>query len=261
MDGDGAAGGGHPGHLAQRPGPVGEEHQGRLAEDGVEGAGLERQLGRVALGATRSRCEPAGHGQHALVEVEADHPALAAHPARRPSGPPPRCRRPRRARPGRGRRRPPRPGGAPTRRRSLGRTWPRTPPPPPPRAGRSPPNRSSRTSWVTPLVRPHHPSANVPSTGQLPYSGASVGGHTWCYDRGGGPGRRARRPGGRALGGGTRRLRGRPGRTGDPGGPGRGWQSALWWLGEIRDSVANTERAYAEFRRAGDAASAGWWPP
>ncbi len=31
---------------------------------------------------------------------------------------------------------------------------------------------------------------------------------------------------------------------------------ALWWLGEIRDSVANTERAYAGFRRAGDAVSA-----
>jgi DNA-binding CsgD family transcriptional regulator/tetratricopeptide (TPR) repeat protein len=32
---------------------------------------------------------------------------------------------------------------------------------------------------------------------------------------------------------------------------------ALWWLGETRASVAHTERAYAEFRRAGDAVAAG----
>jgi DNA-binding NarL/FixJ family response regulator len=31
---------------------------------------------------------------------------------------------------------------------------------------------------------------------------------------------------------------------------------ALWWLGETRASVTHTERAYAEFRRAGDAVSA-----
>ncbi|HEV2871696.1 MAG TPA: helix-turn-helix transcriptional regulator, partial [Actinomycetota bacterium] len=31
---------------------------------------------------------------------------------------------------------------------------------------------------------------------------------------------------------------------------------ALWWLGETRASVAHTERAYAQFRRAGDAVSA-----
>ena len=31
---------------------------------------------------------------------------------------------------------------------------------------------------------------------------------------------------------------------------------SLWWLGETRAGVAHTERAYAEFRRAGDAASA-----
>ena len=31
---------------------------------------------------------------------------------------------------------------------------------------------------------------------------------------------------------------------------------ALWWLGETRASVAHTERAYAGFRRAGDAVSA-----
>jgi hypothetical protein len=32
-----------------------------------------------------------------------------------------------------------------------------------------------------------------------------------------------------------------------------GMGAALWWLGETRASVAHTERAYAEFRRAGDA--------
>ena len=31
---------------------------------------------------------------------------------------------------------------------------------------------------------------------------------------------------------------------------------ALWWLGETRASVASTERAYAGFRRAGDAVPA-----
>jgi DNA-binding CsgD family transcriptional regulator len=31
---------------------------------------------------------------------------------------------------------------------------------------------------------------------------------------------------------------------------------ALWWLGETRASLAHTERAYAEFRRAGDAVAA-----
>ncbi|HEX7148955.1 MAG TPA: helix-turn-helix transcriptional regulator, partial [Actinomycetota bacterium] len=31
---------------------------------------------------------------------------------------------------------------------------------------------------------------------------------------------------------------------------------ALWWLGETRASIAHTERAYAEFRRAGDAVAA-----
>jgi DNA-binding CsgD family transcriptional regulator len=35
-----------------------------------------------------------------------------------------------------------------------------------------------------------------------------------------------------------------------------GMGAALWWLGETRASVAHTERAYAEFRRAGDAVSA-----
>ena len=31
---------------------------------------------------------------------------------------------------------------------------------------------------------------------------------------------------------------------------------ALWWLGETRASVAHTERAYAAYRRAGDAVAA-----
>jgi tetratricopeptide (TPR) repeat protein len=35
-----------------------------------------------------------------------------------------------------------------------------------------------------------------------------------------------------------------------------GMGAALWWLGETRASVAHTERAYAEFRRAGDDVSA-----
>lgn len=35
-----------------------------------------------------------------------------------------------------------------------------------------------------------------------------------------------------------------------------GMGAALWWLGETRASVAHTERAYAEFRRAGDAVPA-----
>jgi hypothetical protein len=80
LDGDGAVGGRHPGHLAQCRHPVGEEHQRRLAEDGVEGPGREGQLGGVALAPLDVGAEAAGHGQHALVEVEADHPAAAAHP-------------------------------------------------------------------------------------------------------------------------------------------------------------------------------------
>jgi DNA-binding CsgD family transcriptional regulator len=35
-----------------------------------------------------------------------------------------------------------------------------------------------------------------------------------------------------------------------------GMGAALWWLGETRASIAHTERAYAEFRRTGDAVSA-----
>jgi DNA-binding CsgD family transcriptional regulator len=35
-----------------------------------------------------------------------------------------------------------------------------------------------------------------------------------------------------------------------------GMGAALWWLGETRASVAHTERAYAEYRRAGDGVSA-----
>jgi hypothetical protein len=35
-----------------------------------------------------------------------------------------------------------------------------------------------------------------------------------------------------------------------------GMGAALWWLGETRASVTHTERAYAGFRRAGDAVSA-----
>ena len=31
---------------------------------------------------------------------------------------------------------------------------------------------------------------------------------------------------------------------------------ALWWLGETRASIAHTERAYTEFRRASDAVPA-----
>ena len=57
------------------------------------------------------------------------------------------------------------------------------------------------------------------------------------------------------MGGGPRRLRGRPGRAGEPGGARRDGR-LLWWLGETRAGVAHTERAYAGFRRAGDAASA-----
>jgi DNA-binding NarL/FixJ family response regulator len=35
-----------------------------------------------------------------------------------------------------------------------------------------------------------------------------------------------------------------------------GMGTALWWLGETRESIAHTERAYAGFRQAGDAAAA-----
>jgi hypothetical protein len=35
-----------------------------------------------------------------------------------------------------------------------------------------------------------------------------------------------------------------------------GMGAALWWLGETRASIAHTERAYAEFRRTGDAVPA-----
>ena len=80
LDGDGASRGGHPGHLAQGGGPVGEEHEAGLAEDDVERPVLERQLARVTQAPLDVGAEPAGHRQHALVEVQAGHPAPAAHP-------------------------------------------------------------------------------------------------------------------------------------------------------------------------------------
>jgi len=80
LDGHGPAGGGHPGHLAQGADPVGEEHQPRLAEHGVERPVLERQVGRVGLVPLDAGAQPPGHGQHALVEVGAGDPAAAAHP-------------------------------------------------------------------------------------------------------------------------------------------------------------------------------------
>ena len=70
--GDRAAGGGDPAHLPDRSVSVGEEHEGHLAHDGVEGAVGEREGGNVTLAPVDVGTHASGHGEHGLVEVDAD---------------------------------------------------------------------------------------------------------------------------------------------------------------------------------------------
>ena len=61
-----------PRHLAECPRAVGEEHQGHLAEHGVERPIGEWQSHRVALPPLDVGSNAAGDGEHRLVEIETD---------------------------------------------------------------------------------------------------------------------------------------------------------------------------------------------
>ena len=154
---------------------------------------LERQSGDVALSPLEVGPDPAGDGEHAVVEVDADHPAVAptrSATVRARS----RCRRRRRAPPapaGPGRRRP---GAAPTRRRSPARTSPRTAPPPRPRPGSPPwsswrtPSRESESDppTIAPARSPRHGCVH-PWSRPIPAAGpGSAGPARWDAPRRGG---------------------------------------------------------------------------
>jgi len=69
-----------PGHLPQGRRRVGEEHQRHLAQHHVEGAVGERQGGDVASPPLQVRPDPAGDGEHGLVEVHAHHAPVPGEP-------------------------------------------------------------------------------------------------------------------------------------------------------------------------------------
>ena len=68
---NGAAEGGGSGHLPHRGGAVGEEHQRHLREHRVEGFVWERQPCRVGLTELDVGSDPAGNGEHRVVQVHA----------------------------------------------------------------------------------------------------------------------------------------------------------------------------------------------
>ncbi len=70
----------HAPHLAQCSQPVGQIHQGELADHGVEAARLEGQVAGVALAPVDLRPDAARDGEHAVVEVEARDAAFGAGP-------------------------------------------------------------------------------------------------------------------------------------------------------------------------------------
>ena len=122
----------HPPHLTQRRHPVCEEHQGELADDGVERAVGEGQR----LGGGLDPLDPgglaSGDGEHAGVEVEADRRAAGADPLGHREGQGAGAAARRRARARRGRRRRRRRRSGPSGRRAPARTSGRRP-----RRGRS----------------------------------------------------------------------------------------------------------------------------
>src|SRR4029453_548511 len=199
--------------------------------------------------------EPAGHGQHALVEVQADHPAPAAHPV---GGRPGHHRGaaghvehglargdPGRLRPvGRplAEDRGDEPGLVHLRRldrelEGLHRTGHRAPPGSR-RLPASPSPRERARAWGTCPIR------GPPSVGIL---GAMTEVEALATGRdalAAGRWEEARAAFAAALA------------DGETPEALDGMGVALWWLGETRASVTLTERAYAGFRRAGDIVSA-----
>ena len=70
-------------HLFECASWVREEHQGRLAEHGVEGVVREGQVARVTTPPVELGTEAAGDGQHRLVDVDPHHPAAGCDPVGR----------------------------------------------------------------------------------------------------------------------------------------------------------------------------------
>src|SRR5262245_22048439 len=60
----------HTPHLAEGCSPVWEEHQPKLAEDGVEGAVFKSKLSSIPVPPSDLRAQPLRDSQHALIEVK-----------------------------------------------------------------------------------------------------------------------------------------------------------------------------------------------
>ena len=73
------AGPGHPAHLGEGALSLGKEHERHLADDGVEALVGEWQIGHVALAPLDVGPDPAGDGQHRLVEVDPGDRSAGGH--------------------------------------------------------------------------------------------------------------------------------------------------------------------------------------